>query len=260
VTRAYGRKVFFLYPDDVILPAVIDTLTKREFEAYAFSSCAVLGKILGFYENSILFLCADEGPGPDGWADLIREIHLDNQTQKSFYDSVVYAIVKNDTKSPQYKKLSSVIGEAFLIPYTESAEALGERIGTILEALSARGQRQYVRFGGADQVVAKVCLTRMGECIFGEVHDISSVGMSCSFPDGIDFSPKEQIETIEIICDDTSYHVKGSILLKRENASGKPVFVIMFDRKNSPEAQEQIRSFITASLRAQVERKLALSS
>lgn len=257
MTSAHGRKAFFLYPDDVIRAAVIDTLTKREFEAYGFSSYQVLGKILGFYENSILFLCADEGPGPDGWADLIREIHPYNETLKSLNDAVIYAIVKNDTKSPQYRKLASVIGEAFLIPYSESAEALGERIGTILEALSARGQRQYVRFGSADQVVAQVCLTCRGECVSGEVHDISSVGMSCSFPDGIDFSPKEQIETIEIICDGTSYQVKGSILLKRENASGKPVFVIMFDRKSSPEAQDQIRRFITASLKAQVERKLA---
>lgn len=254
--KTLGRKAFFLYPDGRVVPGVLDALRKREFEVYGFQSHKIIGKILGFYENSVLFIWADEGPGPAGWAELIREIHPENKIPESTSDAVMYALVKRGRKSPEYEALASAIGLAFLIDIPDESEKLTERIGTILEAISARGQRQYVRFGGAGQIVTSLYAAHGDAGVSGTVHDISSVGMSCSFSEEVDFNPKDRIDQIELSIQDQRYRVGGFILLRRQDPSGRPVYVIMFDRKSVGAAQDPIRRFINDSLKAQVEKRL----
>jgi hypothetical protein len=104
---------------------------------------------------------------------LVREIHLKNRLRNPLR-FIVYAIVQNDTKVPVQN--SQLLSERLPHSDSESAEALGERIGMIQEHYQPGAEAIHTVWQCRSGCIKGLPHTH-GECISGEVHDHNSLGM-----------------------------------------------------------------------------------
>jgi hypothetical protein len=125
-----------------------------------------------------------------------------------------------------------------------------------LESLRARGQRQYVRFGGTDNVNVAFTFTAGGTEYSGYVYDISSVGMSCAFDKDTKLQLNTFIGRINLTLEGETYTITGKTLLQRRLDNEKRLFVLMFDRSMPRNIRDVLQDFIHSSLQAKMLAKL----
>lgn len=246
-----GRKVFcFGFTDGEGLH-VVDYLIRREYEVYRFDKPAHLTAVLKNFERSVICI---RGKTPEDifkWKTVLHS-HEEVCAGKQFCGIIVCADPRNEPELP-----SSIPWQYISICGIEEIQRSLDRY---LEEWNARGQRQYVRFGGKDDVNVDFFFTLEGIQYQGKVNDISSAGMSCAFDKNTSLQINRTIDSIQLTLRGNIYSITGKIFLQRALDDKKRLFVVTFDRRMPGEIRRRLQDFIHDSLQAKMHAFLAQST
>lgn len=135
----FGRKIFFLNPSFLIKTNIIETLRKREYEAYEIDDDRHASDYLSVQEDAILYINPGAQTSATMWLNLIN-------TLKDGHPKATIGIFSEQLGAPLLEQLSlcnAIEGGIFQIE-GDGTQTLQQLTGT-LDALNAKGRRQYVR-------------------------------------------------------------------------------------------------------------------
>lgn len=226
-----GRKIFCIALPERYGPEIVRLMVRNEYEVYSLENEVYLDTVLREYPRSVRVVYGRQ------WAEKL--------------DDTTNAIVLHAGEEGADSSGGTAVDiSGGLTPPAEAA------IIDKLESLRARGQRQYVRFGGTDNVNVAFTFTAGGREYSGYVYDISSAGMSCAFDKDTKLQLNTFIGRINLTLEGETYAITGKTLLQRRLDSEKRLFVLMFDRRMPENIREVLQDFIHSSLQAKMLAKL----
>jgi len=238
-----GRKVFcFGFTDGEGLH-VFDYLIRREYEAYRSEKPAHLAAVLQNFERSVICIRGKTSEDLFKWKTVLHN-YEELCAGKQFCGIIVCAVPRNEPELP-----SSIPWRH--IPACGIKE-VQRGLDRHLEEWNARGQRQYVRFGGKNDVNVDFSFTLEGKQYHGKVNDLSSAGMSCAFDKDTPLQINRTIDSIQLTLRGNIYSITGKIFLQRALDETKRLFVVMFDRRMPGEIRRRLQDFIHDSLQAKM--------
>jgi hypothetical protein len=216
-----GRKIFCIALPKRYGPDIVRLMVRNEYEVYSLENEAYLDTVLREYPGSV----------------------------RVVFDRNAIVLHTGEEGAASSGGMAVDISGG-LTPPAEAA------IIDKLESLRARGQRQYVRFGGTDNVNVAFTFAAGGREYSGYVYDISSAGMSCAFDKDTQLPLNTFIGRINLTLEGETYAITGKTLLQRRLDSEKRLFVLMFDRRMPENIREVLQDFIHSSLQAKMLAKL----
>lgn len=247
-----GRKVFFLYPHSVIEEELIDTIISNQYEAYFLRDHRKTIPLLKKYPDSLLFINLDDGQKEGEWEAFVRRIMDDPSIQGVGVGILSY----NADEALRKKYLMDLgVGLGFIKLNLDVRESTRILLNT-LEACEARGRRRYVRAqcGGKDAASFSVEVT--GKKYSGDVLDISVVGMAALFDEDADIRMNTILKDIQLRLKGVPVRVSGPVIGKRTQQNGQPVYVLLFDKSNTPETRRKLMRFIHRSLQETIQKEM----
>jgi hypothetical protein len=219
----FGRRIYFLYPPKN-LDEILKTLVINEYEVYAVRNHDKLRQLLKNEGQAIVFINIDEGLTEPLWQDYIQSILNTPETKE-----VKIGILSLNANPELKKKYLIDMG----LPCGFVTMRLGVKESTqillkTLEANEAKGRRKYIRANcnpGSAEFNAKVD----GKFLHGDIRDLSSVGMSCSFRDTTSFYAGKKLPDTQLSLRGTRISIAGVIVARRDNEDGIPTYVVIFE-------------------------------
>ena len=227
---ALGKKIFFVYPPQV-LTEVVDELAKQEFEVYLARDHDKLRRCVAKFPDSILFVNLDDGMSEADWRVYIQALRTKSPTI-----GIGIVTLNDNAELREFYLMNAQIQCGFIILKVGAAKT-AEILAKTLEANEARGRRKFVR---------AVCAPGMGQCaandegvsIRAELTDLSSAGMAIRIEGGGSLKVGTVLRDMSLTIKGQRVLVSGVVVAKRADGSGPdPVSVIMF----SPGSMDQAR-------------------
>jgi hypothetical protein len=125
----------------------------------------------------------------------------------------------------------------------------------MLEANEARGRRRYVRAQVLDKAAASFNVQVDRILQSGVVHDISSVGMACSFDPDMSVPVRTYLRDIQLRLRGQAVTVSGVVTGSRRTGD-YTVHVVMFDPRQGDAFRTKVRRFIHRQLNRQITSEL----
>jgi hypothetical protein len=236
-----GRKVFFLHPHSVIRDRLLWELMNDEYEVYLFWDHERVRKLLKVFSDSILFINLDDGLKEPEWEDYVRAIMSDKDTREvrigilSFYED----------KALAEKYLMDIMVPCGFIKLKIGIEESTKIILKTLEANEAKGRRRFVR------AVCKSCYATFNikisnSLLTGEILDISSAGMACTFDGGFSLEPNTRLDDIQLRLKGFICRVSGRVAGITQGDNRRTI--IMFNDGMDYQTLQKIRKFIFSTL------------
>lgn len=241
-----GKKVFFLYPHSVLGDELLQEILKEEYQVYFLKDHAKAPRLLAEFPGSILFANLDTGMEEKEWEKFLRGLMAGESTGSTGIGVLTY----NNDPALSAKYLMEIGIPCGFVHLKQGLREATRIILKILEANEARGRRRFVRARCAPGA-ARFNAKHMGKILQGDVLDISSAGMACSFhaADGL---------TADAILDDIQLRLRGALCRAagklmgsvQENPSRR---VMLFTQPLPEESLARIRMFVSLSLQDEME-------
>jgi len=240
-----GRKVFIIGFPETLQTELINSLVRREFEGYRIDR-KYFDSVIVSYPRSVfmVYLNYDD----NSWQSLLRA-----NAEKMEDDDFQFIFFSDSPQNSTFERWPCIGLKRGVTEYIQ------QDIIAKLEALYARGQRKYIRFGGIEDVNVDFSFTINGKYYTGTVYDISSAGMSCTFDKETELPVNTPLPRIELTMQEKTYGITGKILLQRWLDNEKRLFVVMFDRRMPEKIRNVLQDFIHNSMQAKMELKLGQS-
>ncbi|MBT3275049.1 MAG: PilZ domain-containing protein [Spirochaetales bacterium] len=243
-----GRKIFILFPQKVIREEMIHLLIASEYEVALIADRHLAMRAIAKYPNSIVFVNIDEGLRETEWEALIRNLMSDDKTKQ-----VSIGIISSGNDLALKEKYLMTIG----VPcgYVSLRPGLKESFKIIvktLEANEARGRRKYIRAECRLQDKASFNIKLSGEYLAGDIVDISSVGMACTFDKPIQLRPGSSVSDIQLKLRAILCRLSGK-LVGTTLVDGIERHVILFDKSISPKERHKIHKFVYERLQESID-------
>ncbi len=243
----FGKKVFFLYPHSVIQDELIDTLLAQEYEVYFLKDHQMALRLFVKYPNSVCYINIDEGLSEKEWERYILGIHEKPETASTLVGVLSYS--KDPELAQKYlMEIQIPCGFVHLKQGVREAAAI---ISKVLDANEVRGRRKYVRAKCEDDALSQLNLRYANTMYTGNIIDISSVGMACSFDQEVSIPQKVILPDIQLMRRGLVGKVQGIV---SGAANGGKRYVILFHPSTEHEAKEKIRRYIHLKLQQDIER------
>ncbi|MFP4484458.1 MAG: PilZ domain-containing protein [Spirochaetaceae bacterium] len=237
-----GKKVFFLYPPSVVTDELVWEVVRNEYEVYLLKDHARLRKLLPRYNDSILFVNIDAGLSEEGWEEYIRDISGSPDTANVRIGILTY----NRNEDLARKYLMDIGVQAGFVTLSLGLEESSGIILRMLEANEARGRRRYVRARIADPKAATFNVKVHDTMCRGVIHDISSVGMACSFEGNGEVSVRSYLTDMQLRLRGQTVRVSGVVSGVRSEETR--VHVIIFDPRRGDAFRTRLRHFVHQQL------------
>ncbi len=176
-----GKKIFFLYPPSVIQKEMIYLLMAAEHEVALLYDAEHTLRVLAKYPDSILYVNIDSGMQEPEWDAYVRRIMADTEKK----DVRIGVVSYNSSKELAEKYLLDIGAPCGFVTLKIGLKESFKIIITALEASEARGRRKYVRAVCRPQDKATFNVKLQGNFLTGNIIDISSVGMACTFDQAV---------------------------------------------------------------------------
>jgi hypothetical protein len=247
-TRAdLGRKVFFLYPHSVIRDRLVEQIINSEYEVYLIKDHVRLLKLLERFDDVIVFVNIDDALSEPEWETYIRGIKENEKTSGVRVGIVTY--YKNTELAQKY--LMDLLVPCGFVVLKVGIETSTSIILKTLEANEARGRRRYVRADCTGSRNATFNARIDGKLHNGNIIDISSAGMACSFEERLDLKVGTLLEDIQLRLKGLICRVSGRLAgVSKEDS---PRNVVMFDNDMGSEMRQKIRQFVHATLQDELD-------
>jgi hypothetical protein len=244
--KLFGKKVFFLYPDDEIFREIIKEMIKNGYEIYTLDDHNKALKILKKFPNCILYINIDKALKKDEWELYIKDITRDPRTR-----FVRLGVFTYDYDAELEKKyLDTYQLPCGVINLKAGLKKAIDLILMVLEYNEAKGQRKFVRARCNDRQTASFTVQYENKEYSGIIFDISLAGMACVFDEKTEFVMSTIFPFIELDLHGVAVNLKGQLVGQRDSAT--PVFIIMFDKETSPVMMDRIYDFLYYRLNSDI--------
>lgn len=246
-----GKKVFFLYPHNIIQEDLINEILREEYEVYFVKDHLKAVRIFKKYPNSILFINIDTVMPEPKWDAYIKSLVTDSGL-KSFKIGVISYNEDENIRSKYIQKIGLPCG------YIKLKAGVKETKDLLLKTLiinDAKGRRKYVRARCENDVNAKFNVKIYDKLLTGDILDISSVGMACRFDTNIDMPINTSFSDIQLKLKGSLVTVSGKILGVRKNEYDR-TYVILFDPSMPHFIKDKIFSYIFKYLQSNLETEM----
>jgi len=247
----YGRKVFFLYPHNVIEEHILLSLIKNEFEVYLVRDHGKLLKLLHQFPRAMVYINIDETLTEADWSAYVKNI------KELFPDDPIGIFSSYNNSKLAEKYLMDIGVQSGFITLRSGVENARVILNKTLLANEARGRRRYIRVRPS-LGAATLNIRHQGNLVSGKIFDVSSVGLSCSFDaKDLDFPEGSKFKDIQLMLKGLRVKVDAVVVKKRAEPGKIPAFILLFDQTLLPTDREKIHTFILRSLQVDLEGWLA---
>jgi len=246
-----GKKIFFINPSVFVQNEIISDLIQQEHEIYITKDEEKLKKVLKDYPDSIVFASIDEAMAADKWEAWIRSVMGGDITK-----TVGMGILSN-TNSEDARKLylNTLHVSCGFIPVKLERTRVVKALSDILNAADSKGLRKYIRADTRHETMTTLNIPVHGTFITGHIQDISVVGLSCSFPQEVEFEKNSLISDIQIKLQSVLLKAEGIVFGSRMDEENK-VYVFLFTQKMDPSVKAKIRTYIQKNLQSKMDGEL----
>lgn len=244
-THNLGKKIFFLYPHSVIQDELIEQMLDDEYEVYMIKDHKRALDIMKQNPGSICFVNIDEGLNEPEWEAYVRDLVAEKETSGILVGILSY----NSDKDLMQKYLMEVGVQCGYIQLKLGLEESAAIIRKVLTANEARGRRRYVRAICEQDPLSQVNITTDAGTLTGNILDISSVGISCSFEHDPMYEKNTLLSNVQLVLRGARVKTEGVVLGFREEDVRR--YVILF-KGLSAESKKKIRKYIYATLQQTV--------
>ena len=248
-----GKKIYFLYPHSVIQDEVVYEIVKNEYEAYLVRDHKKIVNELRENPDSILYVNIDDDNMTEPeWEKYVKNIMSDNTLQVR-----IGIMTYNNNQELAQKYLMELGVQCGFIVLKIGSDSSRRIILRTLEANEAKGKRKFVR-AQCVPGTAHFNIKYDGSQVNGEINDISSVGMSCSFSKSIDPPKGAFFKAVQLILKGKIVMVDAVIMGKREMEEGGVLYVMLFGKNIQPIEKSKIHRFIYEALQQVLNNRLAI--
>ena len=244
-----GKKVFFLYPHSVIQDELVEQMLDDEYEVYLLRDHAKALRILQQNPDSICFINIDEGLKEKEWEEYVRNLLSGENVSGILVGILSY----NSDKDLMQKYLMDVGVPCGYIQLKLGLEESAAIIRKVLIANEARGRRRYVRAVCEHDPLSQVNITTATGTKTGNIVDISSVGISCSFEEDPLLARNMLLKDMQLVMRGARVKTAGVIFGFREDLMKR--YVILF-KGLSNESKKKIRKYIYSALQQTIENQI----
>lgn len=251
---AFGKKVFFLNPPPVI-GDVATALAEAEFEVYSTRDHTKLARYLRKDPGCLTFVNIDEGDNENVWRTWIQEIRKDEASKGAAFG--IITMLDDEAKRSFY--LMDMGIECGFIVVKIGASRTTEILLKMLDANEARGRRKFVRAACPPDASEFSCALDEG-VVRGWIKDLSSVGMSASFAQGLIPKAGTRLKDLQLNLKGTRVMLNGVAVGLNEAPGVGTVAVIMFEPASiNEDKRSKLRSFIRKTLQTTMDKALELA-
>ena len=244
-----GKKVFFLYPHSVIESDLLVEFIRNEFEIYTLKDHQKVKLLLKKYPDSILFINIDEHLNEKEWFEYVESI-----TESDEYPGVQVGILTyNENEELAQKYLLDLSVTCGFIQLKLGKEESKQIIVKTLEANESKGKRKYIRATAANSKGSGFNVKIGTELRTGIINDISSVGMSCIFHDGIELSKNALLSKMQLKLNSRLILVDGIVFGSRVLSEKETLYVVMFTNSITEDSKTKIHKFIGEAIQSSME-------
>jgi len=251
VSTLYCKKIFFVYPHNIIQNKLVQDLINCEYEVYMINDHEKIESICKNYISPIIFINIDEGLEETEWEMLIRSLNKKECTKYSGIGIVTY----NENKDLSKRYLMDLMVSC---GYIRLKHGINDSTGHILKTLEAnevKGNRKYVR-AQCNFEQARFNIKINDRIENGTIKDISSVGMAVFLDGNIELVKNSYFPDVQLKLKGIILRVSAVVLGFRRVEGEKDLYLLMFDSKMSTSNKEKIRNFISKTLHHNMEKKL----
>ncbi len=245
--KSLGKKIFFLYPHSVIQDELISTLIQHEFEVYFLKDHTKAYNLLKKFGNSICFINIDETLAQPEWETYIKKLQSDPEIKGVQIGILSY----NNDRELIKKYLMEIRIKCGFIQLKLGVAESTKIILKTLEANEAKGRRKFVRANCENDSRVTFNVKYNGDLYSGNIIDISSIGMACSFDSDPDVKKNSLLREIQLKLRGTLIGIDGIVIGKRDTTP--KTYVLIFDSKTDAIAKAKIRKFINAALQRYID-------
>ena len=248
-TEITGRKVFFLYPTSSVKNQVISELAQHEIEAYTAKDHSRITRALKKFQNSILFINIDESMPESEWEKWIATLMTAVPDIKI---GIFSTSTDEELKNKYTDKLKVACGFTTLKVDMSKAAI---KILDVLDAMSVKGRRKYIRAHVENETNATVNMPYNGDFINGTIKDVSVVGISCVFEHDPGLKKNVLCKDIQIRLQTMLLKVEAVVFGTREDC-GAIIYVFLFTQRIDPDVRVKIRKYIQQNLQTKMDREI----
>lgn len=245
-----SKKVLFLYPHSVIKQDLVRELVANEYAVQLADNHEKLRKVIGDFDQPILFINIDEQLSSKEWLEYIREmIESDDNTAQ------VGVLTYNDDAALNQKYLMDLMIPCGFIKLKLGLAQSKKIILKTLEVNEAKGRRKYLRIDCWEKKNTELNVKIDDRIYSGRIKDISSVGMAFMFEEEVVLNLHSVLSDIQLKLKGKIARVSGPIMGQRVLPQGT-VYVMLFDKTVAPDTRGRIHAFIYDTLQEDINRLL----
>lgn len=243
-------KVFFLYPHVPGGLDIVRNIVFNEYEAYSIGNHYAMLELTRQYNNSMLFVNPDYKMKPDDWSLYMKSIAEDPET----YDVKLGVLTERNDEGKADNLFKDFMLQCGFIDLNEGVESCTECILKKLEEYQAKGRRKYLRVKCSERHEASFSVKYGSQIYQGEIHDISSAGIACTFSDDIEIIADTYLDDLQLRLMGKILRVSGKVFSSRK--ADDIVHVILFDYRKTYKEKQKIHNFIFNSLQRDMQKRV----
>ena len=241
-----------MHPSALIQNEIAEELSQQEFEVYIIRDHIALRKVLKRYPDSIVFVYIDDRLPEKEWEAWIRGVMTDPETA----GIAIGVLSSTADETLQRKYVNSIkVQCGFVLVKPTNVPKIVQRFFEILSVLDAKGRRKYIRAITEGEAFTSLNMFIEGEFVTGNIMDISSVGLSCVFPEEIDLPKNAYFNDIQLKLRSVLLKVEGIVFGSRMS-NGQKAYVFLFTQRIDPDAKTRIRKYIQSMLQEKMNEEL----
>jgi len=245
VSRAPGRRVFFVYPPSVIEDQMIQFLVSAQIETAVIKDHEKIPAIIRAYPNAILYFDIESHLKEPEWERVIRTV-LAGQSE---HGADVGIVSYNEDPGLARKYLMDIGTRAGYIHLKLGFEQSARIMLKALEAVEARGNRRFVR-AAVPPGKGTLNIRLYDRTYEGELIDVSVAGIACRIERNLEKG--EYLADMQLRLWGSLVTLPGKVFGIRDTPEG-PIHVIMFDDPLPPAPRGKIMSFLRKVMQWEVD-------
>ena len=246
-----GRKVFFVSPPPRAANELVGELVRHEFDVTVLADHTKIRDLFKVHSGSLVFINLDDGYSEPEWEEVVRESNTMPESDRPRIG--IFSSGADPELSHKYLLDLEVACGFFKVD--GNLEDLAKTMIKILEVNTAKGRRQFLRVpcreGAATLNFLEGTVPRTGN-----VADISSVGLACTFDGDPGIVARTMVTGIQLKLKGVLCQVSAVVMGTRPQEDGPPLYVFLFDPKTPEETREKIRGFLRKTLQSNLEQDL----